>query len=91
MKDMIMKRLDCPEGIAVRLEKALGEISEELKPLVCAWLETGAQNDDTEYEGYSLNTLMETFDMQFTAAVLTLDWLITDPEAAKKAIAGGIR
>ena len=34
---------------------------------------------------------MRDYDMMFTGAVLTLDWLIREPEAAKKALKEGIR
>ena len=90
MKNIIMKRLGFGEAEAEMLAQDLGNVCAELKPLVCAWLETGAEDDDTLYHGYSVNSLKQTYGMYFTGAVLTLDWLIKAPEAAKAALKRGI-
>ena len=91
IKDMVMERQGSPEKRAEVIEKQLQGISAELKALLQEWLDTGKESDDTEYSGYSLNSLMRDYDMMFTGAVLTLDWLIREPEAAKKALKEGIR
>lgn len=86
-----MERMGFDEAAAQLLEKDLSNVCDQLKPLVQRWLETGADDDDTMYEGYSLNSLKQTYDMYFTGAVLTLDWLIREPEKAKAAIRYGIK
>lgn len=91
MKSIIMERIGCQEAEATLIEKDLAQVCEQLQPLVTRWLETGEDTDDTMYEGYSLNSLKELYDMYFTGAVLTLDWLIKEPEEAKKAMRYGIR
>lgn len=91
MKNIIMERMGFDEAAAQLLEKDLSNVCDQLKPLVQRWLETGADDDDTMYEGYSLNSLKQTYDMYFTGAVLTLDWLIREPEKAKAAIRYGIK
>lgn len=88
---MIMERTGFDETAAELMEKELSAVCDQLKPLVQKWLETGAEDDDTMYEGYSLNSLKQTYDMHFTGAVLTLDWLIREPEKAKAAILYGIK
>lgn len=91
MKKTIMERTGFDEATAELMEKELSAVCEQLKPLVRNWLETGAEDDDTMYEGYSLNSLKQTYDMYFTGAVLTLDWLIREPEKAKEAMRYGIK
>lgn len=90
MKNIIMQRLGFGEAEAELLARDLGNVCEELKPLVNAWVETGAEDDSTLYHGYSVNSLKETFGMYFSGAVLTLDWLIREPEKAMSALAAGI-
>ena len=91
MKKIIMERTGFTEAAAEYMEKELSAVCDQLKPLVRSWLETGAEDDDTMYEGYSLNSLKQTYDMYFTGAVLTLDWLIKEPEKAKEALRYGIK
>ena len=91
MKETVMKRQGSPEKRAEMIEKQLEKISVELQPLLQDWLDNGEVSDDTNYEGYSLNSLMADYDMMFTGAILTLDWLIRDPETAKKALKEGVR
>ena len=90
MKNIIMQRLGFAEAEAELMAQDLGSVCEQLKPLVEAWLETGEEDDATVYHGYSINSLKETYGMYFTGAVLTLDWLIREPEKAKAALAMGI-
>ncbi len=91
MKKIIMERLQCPETRAAEIEKNLKEISPELVPLLDKWLRDGQCEDDTMYYGWSLNRLIKDKGLRFTGAVLTLDWIIKDHEAALKALAQPIR
>lgn len=91
MKKIIQERQGCSEKRAEILEKELQNLSEPLKPILQAWLDNGVEDDSTLYSGYSLNSLKEAFGMKFTGAILTLDWLLKDPVAAKKALKEGIR
>lgn len=91
IKDRIVELQGCPEKMAVEIEKNLLEISMELRPLLERWLDVGEASDSTEYGGYSLDSLMKDYDMKFTGAILTLDWLIREPEEAGKALKEGIR
>lgn len=87
----IMQRNGCDERQARIIAGDLEKLNPALQPLLARWEATGAQDDDTLYEGYSVSGLMERFDLKFTGALLTIDWLLRDPETAKKVIAQGMR
>lgn len=91
MKTLIMNRLHCSEKQANIIVADLQKLSPALQPLLDAWIENGACNDDTLYNGHSLNTLCRDYGLHFTGALLTLDWLIKEPEKAAKALAEPIR
>lgn len=90
MKDIIMQRLGMGDAEAELMVQELSNVCMELKPLVKAWLETGTEEDDTLYHGYSINSLKRDYGMYFTGAVLTLDWLIREPEKAKAVLTIGV-
>ena len=46
--------------------------------------------DDT-VEGFKLSELNQKFDMTYPAALLTIDWLIKEPERAMRSINRGIK
>lgn len=91
MKKKIMERTHCDEQTAERLEAKLKIISAELKPILDAWLDSGEEKNDIVFHGYSVNSLMKKNGMKFTGALLTLDWLIREPEKAAAVIEQGIR
>ena len=90
MKDIIIARTNCDEKTAERLETKLRNISQELTPILDAWLKEGIESSDVQYHGYSINSLMKKDGVKFTGALLTLDWVIRDPEKAKSVIEKGI-
>lgn len=65
------------------------KVSLLLKPYLKGWL-NGIETDYTCY-GYSIIGLMNTRRMTYPAALLTIDWLIKEPEQAKKSIEKGVR
>lgn len=89
MKNIIMKRLGCPEDRAILIEEKLNELQAELKPMLNQWLEDGSVDEEMIIEGYSVADFMRDYEMEFTGAILTLDWLLREPEKAKEAIAEG--
>lgn len=88
---LIMQRNGCNETQARVIAGDLEKLNPALAPLLARWEETGAEDDATLYEGYSIDSLKAKFGLKFTGALLTLDWLLRDPETARKAIAEGIR
>ena len=65
------------------------KVNHSLKLLVEKWLE--GEEIDAESNGYSIFGLMKARGMTYPAALLTIDWLIKEPEAAKKSLARGVR
>lgn len=91
MKKIIMERLKCDEKTAQKLEEKLRMVSDELKPILSEWIESGTEANACIFNGYSVDSLMKNHGMQFTGALLTLDWLIREPEKATLVIEKGIR
>lgn len=76
---------------AARLLAALlSRINGKLRPLLDAWLENESEGDIV-VAGISLITLKNKHNLKYPAALLSIDWLIREPEKAKAAIIRGIR
>ena len=91
MKEIIRERTGCSEKRAAIIENRLQGISPELEPVLEEWLKMGKEDNSRMYEGFSVNSLMSEYGMGFTGALLTVDWLIRDPKAAKAALKEGIK
>lgn len=91
MKETIINRMHCTEAQAQKLEQKLSGISPLLQPVLEDWLQTGNEDSDLQVHGYSVNSLMQTYGISFTGALLSLDWLIREPEKAAAAIEKGIK
>ena len=61
----------------------------QLIPLVERW--KNGDEEDYESHGYSIFGLMKSRNMTYPAALLTIDWLIKEPEAAMKSLEKGIK
>lgn len=66
------------------------QIDASLQPFLDKWLEKGTETE-AEAEGFSLIGLMKQYKMTYPAALLTIDWLIKEPEIAVNAVRRGIR
>ena len=55
-----------------------------------SWIET-ERCTDFVIEGFSLLSIMKKYDMSYPAALLTIDWLIKEPQIAKNALEKGIK
>ena len=89
IQDILIER-DYPEKQAILVASNLQTLDPTLKDGLQSWL---ADQTETDYliEGFKLSELKQKFDMTYPAALLTMDWLIKDPELAKKSIQRGIR
>ena len=67
----------------------LVNVSPILQSCVNKWL--NGEDVDHECHGYSINSLMKLRHMTYPAALLTIDWLIKEPEQAIKSIEKGTR
>ena len=63
------------------VSKELLSVSSQLRPIVEKWLSTGAEEDYSVY-GFSILGLCKYRDLKYPAAILTIDWLIKEPEIA---------
>ena len=86
LKELLVERLGYSEQDVPLLESQLKGLHELLLPLYQRWVETGQSSDSRQYEGYSLNSLQADYGMNFIAALLTLDWLLKEPEQARQAL-----
>ena len=93
MKEEIVKILmerGYTEKQAASVASDLLDVDEQLKDGLQHWLAT---NEEKDYEAadFKLSELKQQFDMTYPAALLTIDWLIKEPDLAMKAIKRGIR
>lgn len=91
MKNIIMQRTNCTDNQAEKLEKKLSNISPRLQPILQNWLDNGIESNEEEFYGYSIDSLMKHSGLSFTGALLTIDWLLREPELATQAIQKGIK
>lgn len=75
--------------MAEMVARELMNVDNSLSMLVVKWLKD--EHADFESHGYSISGLMKDRNMTYPAALLTIDWLIKDPIAAKKSLEKGIR
>ena len=55
------------------------------------WVNNESDTHDYVSSGYSIKQLMEERGMTYPAALLTMDWLIKEPEAAMGSLNRGVR
>lgn len=91
MEELIKNRMGCEIKEASQIARDLQDVVPELRHHLDAWIENESYQSDEMYEGYSLRSLTQDYNLNFTGALLTLNWLIRDPSAAKKALRYGIR
>ena len=89
IQDILIER-GYPEKQAILVASNLQTLAPTSKAGLTSWL---ADQTETDYliEGFKLSELKQKFDMTYPAALLTMDWLIKEPELAKKSIQRGIR
>lgn len=90
IQNIVMERLSCSEKDAVILCDNLKKIDSTLVPVLHRWIDTGDGADATTYRGYSIDSLYSDYGMNFIAALLTVDWIIKEPETAVLALQEGI-
>ena len=78
------------EKQAASVSKELAELDNRLVPILEAWLSDETETDYTA-ENLTLLNLKKKFDMTYPAALLTIDWILKDPEQALYCINRGIR
>lgn len=89
LTDLLVNRLNYGMADASGMVPELIAMQPAIKQAFVAWLEKGTIPDEPRYEGYSAQSLALKHNLQPVAAFLTLDWLATEPETAKRAISEG--
>ena len=90
IRELLMSRFGYSEQDISVLCSDLEQLDQALVPVLAKWIKDGDCSDSTEYSGYSINSLRAEYEMNSIAALLTLDWIIKEPEQAISAIKGGI-
>lgn len=89
IKEILLQR-GYNERNAEIASKELMDISEKLTPILEEWLNDENCQKDYSVEGHSIQDFLED-GMKYPAAVLTMDWLIKDPQVALKSLTKGNR
>lgn len=90
IKNILIER-GYPEKPATLVAEKLAHISPSLKPSLDAWLKDGKETDESA-EGFSTSSLMQKQKgMTYPAALLSIDWLLREPQKAKTIIEKGIK
>jgi hypothetical protein len=94
MKELIYRTLierGYSEHNANLMLNDLENLSSPLDKLLQEWIDSENQQPDFVYENYSLHQFQNERKMEYPAALLTMDWLIKEPEKAKISLSRGIR
>ncbi len=93
MEEIAYIKILAERGYTAREAKLLaGEfiaLSPVLRPLLEAWINDGS-TPDYGAEGYTIKGLMDE-GMEYPAALLTIDWLLKEPEKAIASLRRGNR
>lgn len=87
---IILREEEYPEFMFEKTIEKILNFNSKIKDSFEQWLKDG-YFPTIEVEGYTLTQLMYEFSMKPVGAFITLDWLIRDPEKAKKALSNGIK
>lgn len=88
--EALKARLDYTPEEAERVSQELANLDVSLRELLDAWMTNEDVTADVEIGEYSIRTLRERFGMNFIAALLTLDWMVKEPDVAIPAIEEGV-
>ena len=89
IKDILVAR-GYSERNATIVSKELSTVSDELTPLLRQWLDDENCKMDYSANGHSVKEFLDG-GMKYPAAILTVDWIIKEPQVALKSITKGIR
>jgi len=87
--EILMKELDYSEYAADITADDLLNIQPQLQPALRTWLESRAITE-AEALGFSVTKLMEQREYTFPAALIAIDWLLTEPDVAKKELSNEV-
>lgn len=79
------------ERTARLLSDELVKLQKPLDKLWEAWAQEQSNEGDWEVQGFSISKLKTEYQMDYPAALLTMEWLIEEPEKAIKSLRKGIK
>ena len=88
--EILVKELGYSEYVAAVTADDLLSLSPQLQPLFSKWLEK-REIPNIEVLGFSIKQLMQERKYTFPSALISMDWLLTEPEVAKKELLNEIR
>ena len=88
--EILVKELDYSDHVANITADDLLKIQPQLQPALQTWLDT-RDIVNVEVLGFSIKQLMEQRDYTFPSALISMDWLLTDPEIAREELTSEIR
>lgn len=87
----ILTARNYPDKAAKLVAKEILKLSDPLSGYFSDWADDGQCQHDFECEGYSIAKLQKERGMSYPAALLTMDWIIKEPECAIKSLRKGTR
>ena len=88
--EKIIKKNHCSKADAKEIATAVKELDSKLKPIFEAWVNDKPYTE-ISIAGYSIKSLINDYDMEFTGAHLTMDWICKDSDTAINALKHGIK
>jgi hypothetical protein len=88
--EILKKELNYSDHVAGITADDLLSISPQLKPALSKWLEK-REITNVEVSGLSIKHLMEQRGYTFPSALISMDWLLTEPDVAKKELSHEVR
>ena len=90
IQEILMQRGYTQRNASLVAEEMVN-IVPQLQQYLESWLMDKSYNENYEVGKYSLKRLQEERRMNYPAALLTMDWLIKEPEAALRSLNRGIK
>ena len=85
LRELLVEKYDYRNSQVDGVVEKIGRFSPAVAAAFEKWLETGV-TDDTEVEGYTVESIIAKRPTGVVGAYLTLDWLSREPAEAKKAL-----
>ena len=89
IKYILINEYGYTDHVAEVTAEDLLNLQPQLHAALRAWLDTRAITN-VEVEGFSINRLMER-EYTFPSALISLDWLLTEPDVAKAELTDELR
>ena len=90
IKETLINKYGYVVSEAATMETELLNLDEKVAVIFENWKATGDESSSVDFEGYSIDSLKEDYEMNFFASLVTLDWIVKEPQVALSALAEGI-